>query len=86
MEYQHPPEIYVPIIPNESIQEHHMKNRPLYYKISITENIEGHKPQLFTKSHVKYKDALPSYQYISPRVSTEIDAKNQSDERPSQEY
>ena len=63
-----------------------MKNRPLSSGSLLTEKITYHKPQLFTKSPVKCKDAPPSYQDILPRVSTEIDAKNQSDERATQEY
>ena len=46
----------------------------------------GHNPHLFIKSRVKYKDTIPSYQDISPRISTEIETKNQSNERPSQDY
>ena len=64
---------YVPIIPNEPVQEHHMKNRPLYSGISTTKNSRG-------------KDALPSYKDISPNISTEIHTKQQYDKILTHEY
>ena len=52
----------------------------------MKENRKRHKTHTFIKSHVKDKDSLPSYQDISPNISTKIDTKNQSDEIPTQEY
>ena len=49
-----------------------MRNIPIYYGISITEDSKGNKAYSFTNSHVKYNDSLPSYQYISSRVSTNL--------------
>ena len=63
-----------------------MKNRPIFMKVQWNKKSMGHNPHLFIKSRVKYKDTIPSYQDISPRISTEIDTNNQSDERPPQEY
>ena len=63
-----------------------MKNISLSSRSTITENRKGHKPHKFIHSHIKDKDGLPSYQNLSPIISTEIYTKNQSDGRPSQEY
>ena len=63
-----PPRKYDPIIPNELVQEHHMKNIPFSSASSSIENRKGHNPSSFIKSHVKYKDVIPSYQYISPMI------------------
>ena len=77
---------YVLIIPNEHVKEHRMKNKTIYSWKFNYRNIKGHKSHTFIKSHVKDKYALLSYQNISPRISTEISTKKQSDEGPSQEY
>ena len=63
---------HVPIIPHVPEQKHHIKN-PSIYSVSsmMTENIKLHKPYSYTKSHLKNKDALPSYQEFSYRISTE---------------
>ena len=61
-----------------------MKNIPLYFGSSMKENRKGHKTYYFTKSHMKDKDELPSYKDILYRVSTDMDTKNQSDEKPPQ--
>ena len=52
-----------------------MKNRLLYSGILTTENSKGPMLNTFIKSYVEDKDAPPSYQYISPNISTVIDAK-----------
>ena len=70
---------HVPIFPHDTVQEDIMKNRPLSFVTSGTENSKGNKPNSFKKSHVKDKDVLPSYQDISSRVSTEIDTNFQSE-------
>ena len=70
---------YVPIITNEPVQEHHMKVRHIYSGGSMTENRKGYKPCGYIKSYVKDKYALPTYEEISPKISTEIELKNQSD-------
>ena len=49
------------------------KKPPLYYEISIIiKNRKVNNPYSYSKSHLKYMDALPSYQDISSRVSTEL--------------
>ena len=58
-----------------------MKNRPLSSENLMTENSKVHNTHSFTKSHVRDKDTLFSYQDISSRVSTGIDTRNQSGER-----
>ena len=63
---------YVPMISNKPIQEHHMKNRPLSSGISKRDNIKGYKTRTNIKSNVKDKDTLPTYEAISPNISTEI--------------
>ena len=47
----------------------------------ITGKSKVHKPHSYTKSQLKEKDALPSYQDISSRVSTEVNNNFQSDEK-----
>ena len=47
-----------------------MDHRPLSPGISTTEKINGQKLRIFIKSHVKDKDALPSYETIPPKMST----------------
>ena len=49
-----------------------MKNKPLYYVSSKTENRNGYKPCTYINSHVKDKDLLLPYEAISPNISTEI--------------
>ena len=61
------------MINNEPIQEHHIKNRPISYGSSMTENSKGYKSRTYITSYVKYKDAIPAYEAISPNISTEID-------------
>ena len=70
---------YVPIISNETVQEHHMKTRPLSSGSSITENRKGYKPFTNIKSNVKDKDTLPTYEAIAPNISTRIYLEKQSD-------
>ena len=53
---------------------------------SMIEKSKVHKPHSYTKSHVKYKYALTSYQDISSRVSNKIDSNFKRDENPSQEF
>ena len=38
-----------------------MINIPIYDGISIIEDSKGNKAHIFTNSHVKYNDSLPSY-------------------------
>ena len=49
-----------------------MKNIPLSYGSSIKENNKGYKPRTYIKSNEKDKDSLPTYESISPNISTEI--------------
>ena len=63
-----------------------MKNGSLSYRISMAQNSKVHKPHSYNKSYVKDKNALPSYQDITSRVSTEIYTNFQSDEKPSQAF
>ena len=52
----------------------------------ITGKSKAHKPHSYTKSQLKEMDALPSYQEISSRVSTEVNNNFQSDEKTSQKF
>ena len=38
----------------------------------MTENSKGYKSRTYITSYVKYKDAIPAYEAISPNISTEI--------------
>ena len=51
-----------------------------------TEKSKVHKTHSYTRSHLKNKDSLPSYQDISSRVSPEVDNNIQSDEKLPQEF
>ena len=48
----------------------------------MTESSKLHKPNSYNKSHLKEKDAIPSYQDISSRFRTEIDTNVHIDEKP----
>ena len=63
-----------------------MKNQPFSSESLMPENRKVHKRHWYTKSHVKDKDAVPSYQYISSRDSIEIDNNFQCDEKPPHKF
>ena len=50
----------------------------------MTENSKVHHPHSYTKSQLKEKYSIPSYQNISSRVSTEVDPNIKSDKKTSQ--
>ena len=62
------PRKHAPVIPNELLHEHHMKNRPLYPGTSIIEYRKGNKSQIFIKSHVKDKNSFLNIKIFHPRL------------------
>ena len=57
---------YVPIIPNEPVQENHIQNILLSSGRAGTGNSKGYKTHTYINSYVKEKDTLPTHEKLSP--------------------